>query len=133
MGQREEDNLRHLVTNLGDDAPRTRVVPFPHGETHAETIVWTTPTAPSATDSARSWCLGGDERAWDHPAVSPARQRLRGLIRRRQPTLELGGWANPHKDAATQVGYLLDAEATTDFFLTPGGLPPRPSRPSSGS
>src|ERR687888_896288 len=28
VGLREEDNLRHLVTNLGSDVPRSRVVPF---------------------------------------------------------------------------------------------------------
>src|SRR6476620_3487406 len=28
VGAAEEDNLRHLVTNLGDDAPRSHVVPF---------------------------------------------------------------------------------------------------------
>ena len=27
-GQQEEHNLRHLVANLGNDAPRDRVVPF---------------------------------------------------------------------------------------------------------
>src|ERR1700686_4238841 len=28
VGQQEEDNLRHLVTNLGTDVPRERIVPF---------------------------------------------------------------------------------------------------------
>ena len=28
VGLKEEDNLRHLVTNLGSDVPRSRVVPF---------------------------------------------------------------------------------------------------------
>ena len=28
VGLREEDNLRHLVTNLGTDVPRSHVVPF---------------------------------------------------------------------------------------------------------
>src|SRR6059058_4322946 len=28
VGAQEEDNLRHLVINLGNDAPRERVVPF---------------------------------------------------------------------------------------------------------
>ncbi|MBE3133951.1 MAG: hypothetical protein IMZ55_10780, partial [Acidobacteria bacterium] len=28
VGAQEEDNLRHLVVNLGTDAPRSRVVPF---------------------------------------------------------------------------------------------------------
>src|SRR5215216_5897230 len=28
VGTQEEDNLRHLVTNLGTDVPRERIVPF---------------------------------------------------------------------------------------------------------
>src|SRR5712692_1438194 len=28
VGSQEEDNLRHLVTNLGNDVPRERIVPF---------------------------------------------------------------------------------------------------------
>src|SRR5437762_10745688 len=28
VGEREEDNLRHLVTNLGQDVPRSRIVQF---------------------------------------------------------------------------------------------------------
>ena len=28
VGAQEENNLRHLVTNLGPDVPRQRVVPF---------------------------------------------------------------------------------------------------------
>src|SRR5262244_104714 len=28
VGSKEEDNLRHLVINLGTDVPRSRVVPF---------------------------------------------------------------------------------------------------------
>ena len=28
VGAQEEDNLRHLVTNLGQDVPRERIVPF---------------------------------------------------------------------------------------------------------
>src|SRR5919197_5570379 len=28
VGSQEEDNLRHLVTNIGQDVPRDRIVPF---------------------------------------------------------------------------------------------------------
>src|ERR1700736_6571131 len=28
VGAQEEDNLRHLITNLGSDVPRARIVPF---------------------------------------------------------------------------------------------------------
>ena len=43
---------------------------------------------------------------------------LRQQIRARNPGLVLGGWANPHRDPAAQVGYLQDEEITADYFLT---------------
>lgn len=43
---------------------------------------------------------------------------LRKAIRERRPGLELGGWANPHKDPARQVAYLVEARVVTDFYLT---------------
>ena len=116
VGAREEDNLRHLVANLGDDVPRERVVPF------------------LTTKHPLDYCLAYADRAWEHrfrslvvlggdTAVGPPRcvghgWQLRRLIRARQPGLRLGGWANPHADAAAQVGYLLDVDVSADFFLT---------------
>jgi hypothetical protein len=44
--------------------------------------------------------------------------QLREQIRRRVPSLSLGGWANPHGDCVTQVGHLLDAHANAEFYLT---------------
>jgi hypothetical protein len=32
--------------------------------------------------------------------------------------LLLGGWANPHADAAQQVGFLLDPRVDAEFYLT---------------
>jgi hypothetical protein len=34
------------------------------------------------------------------------------------PDLALGGWANPHADAASQVGHLLAEHANAEFYLT---------------
>ena len=116
VGRQEEHNLRHLVTNLGHDAPRDQVVPFL--------------TAKHTLD----YCLDYASRAWEHrfrslvvmggdTSVGPRRcvehgWQLRHAIRQRQPELELGGWVNPHKDPRRQVGYLLESTATADFFLT---------------
>lgn len=116
VGSDEEDNLRHLVTNLGQDAPRSRVVPF------------------LTSKHSLDYCLAYADRAHQHgfPAivvlggdrtVGPARcvehaWQLRVAIRERQPALRLGGWANPHADPARQVGHLLDARRTAEFYLT---------------
>lgn len=116
VGTREEDNLRHLVANLGDDAPRDHVVPF------------------LTAKHPLPYCLAYADRAWEHGfrslvvlggdrSVGPPRSvahgwELRRRIRSRLPDLCLGGWANPHADPAAQVGYLLDADVSADFFLT---------------
>ena len=147
VGRQEEHNLRHLVTNLGHDAPRDRVVPF---LTAKHTLDYCLDYANRAWEQQfRSLVvLGGDTsvgprrctRGWQlrqamaatrwsaahvatwGPAAGSSHTRagwqLRQAIRQRQPELELGGWVNPHRDPRLQVGYLLEPTATADFFLT---------------
>jgi hypothetical protein len=116
VGAAEEDNLRHLVTNLGDQVPRDRVVPF------------------LTTKHPLPFCLGYAERARQHGfsalvvlggdrSRGPARSvehawQLRREIRQRQPDLTLGGWANPNRPASQQVDYLLADEFNAEFYLT---------------
>ena len=116
VGSKEEDNLRHLVINLGTDVPRSSVVPF------------------LTCKHPLDYCLAYADRARDHgfealvvlggdKSVGPARcvehaWQLREEIRRRVPDLALGGWANPHADIERQVGHLLDERATAEFYLT---------------
>ena len=116
VGAREEHNLRHLVINLGADVPRDHVVPF------------------LTTKHSLDFCLAYAERAWQEGfrslvvlggdrTVGPPRcvahaWQLREAIREHMPELSLGGWANPHADPETQVGYLSDARFTGEFFLT---------------
>jgi hypothetical protein len=116
VGAREEHNLRHLVINLGTDVSRSRVVPF------------------LTSKHSLDFCLGYAERAWQEGfaslvvlggdrSVGPPRcvdhaWQLRALIRKHVPELGLGGWANPHADAARQVDFLGDTEFSGEFFLT---------------
>jgi 5,10-methylenetetrahydrofolate reductase len=116
VGTQEEDNLRHLVTNLGQDVPRSRVVPF------------------LTTKHSLDYCLAYAERARQHGfpalvvlggdrAVGAPRSvehawQLRRLVRERDATIGLGGWANPHADPERQVDYLSDPDFHADFFLT---------------
>jgi hypothetical protein len=106
VGAQEENNLRHLVTNLGRDVVRDRVIPF------------------LTSKHSMDYCLAYAEQAWQHgfPSLvvlggdrSIGRPRsvehawqLRREIRARQPELALGGWANP----------LLDDRFTGEFYLT---------------
>jgi hypothetical protein len=116
VGSREEDNLRHLVLNLGTDVPRERIVPFLTCKHPLEYCL-------AYADRARLHgfpalvVLGGDRSLGPPRCVEHAWQ-LREAIRQRQPDLLLGGWANPHAAADAQVGHLLDERATADFYLT---------------
>ena len=116
VGAAEEDNLRHLVTNLGQDVPRTRIVPF---MTTKHTLDYCLSYAERARQSGfpALVVLGGDKAVGTPRCVEHAWQ-LRQLLRKQDPSLALGGWANPHADATRQVDYLLDPNFTAEFYLT---------------
>ena len=116
IGQREENNLRHLSANLGTEAPRDRVVPFLTSKhTLSHCLVYADRAQELGFDTLV--VLGGDRQIGAPRCVAHSWE-LRALIRARQPDLLLGGWANPARDSATQVEYLLAPNATADFFLT---------------
>lgn len=116
VGSHEEDNLRHLTINLGTDVLRARVVPF---LTAKHSLDYCLSYADRAVEHGfpALVVLGGDKSVGPPRSVAHAWQ-LRARVRERQPSLALGGWANPHNDPVEQVGYLLDAHATADFYLT---------------
>ncbi len=116
VGSKEEDNLRHLVINLGSDVPRSGVVPF---LTCKHPLDYCLAYADRAHHHGFDALvvLGGDKSVGEPRCVQHAWQ-LREEIRRRVPDLALGGWANPHADAVAQVGHLLDEHATAEFYLT---------------
>jgi 5,10-methylenetetrahydrofolate reductase len=116
VGLKEEDNLRHLVINLGSDVPRSHVIPF-------LTCKHTAQYALAYADRARHHgfeslvVLGGDKHVGPPRCVEHAWE-LREMIRARDSDLTLGGWANPHADAARQVDHLMDARVNAEFYLT---------------
>jgi hypothetical protein len=116
VGLKEEDNLRHLVINLGSDVPRSHVIPFLTCKHTAEYCL-------AYADRARHngfeslVILGGDKQVGPPRCVEHAWQ-LREMVRAREAELALGGWANPHADAAAQVQHLLDDRVTAEFYLT---------------
>jgi len=116
VGLKEEDNLRHLVSNLGTDVPRQAIVPF---LTCKHPLPYCTAYADRAVQEGFEALvvLGGDRSVGPPRCVAHAWQ-LRQEIRKHQPHLSLGGWANPHGNPAEQVGHLLDAHATAEFYLT---------------
>lgn len=116
VGAAEEENLRHLATNLAGEVDPAKVVPF---LTCKHTLDYCVLYAARA--AARGYraitVLGGDHR------VGPARclphaYQLRRMLQQRVPQLQLGGWANPHGDPVRMVNFLLDAEFAASFYLT---------------
>ena len=116
VGLKEEDNLRHLVINLGTDVPRSHVVPF---LTSKHTAEYCLSYADRLTHHGFESLvvLGGDKHVGPPRCVEHAWQ-LREMIHGRDKDLTLGGWANPHADAAGQVRHLLDSRVTAEFYLT---------------
>jgi hypothetical protein len=116
VGLKEEDNLRHLIINLGTDVPRSSVVPF---LTCKHPLDYCLNYADRAHQQGFDALvvLGGDKNVGPPRCVEHAWE-LRDQIRRRVPDLALGGWANPHGDCASQVGHLLDEHANAEFYLT---------------
>jgi hypothetical protein len=116
VGTQEENNLRHLIANLGRDLPRDMVVPF---LTSKHSLDFCLSYAKQARQHGFTSLvvLGGDktvgrprcvEHAWD----------LRHEIRKHEPDLILGGWANPHAAVAQQVDFLRNERFCAEFYLT---------------
>jgi hypothetical protein len=116
VGAQEENNLRHLVTNLGDSVGRHKVIPF---LTTKHSLEFCLAYADQAVHNGfpSLVVLGGDKHVGRARSLEHAWQ-LRKLIRERHPGLELGGWANPIADPIRQVDFLLRPDAHADFYLT---------------
>jgi hypothetical protein len=116
VGAQEEDNLRHLVINLGTDVPRERIVPFLTSKHSREFCL-------SYAERARQHgfpalvVLGGDKTVGTPRCVEHAWQ-LREMLRAHDETIALGGWANPHADPERQVDYLAAPNFNAEFYLT---------------
>src|SRR4051812_15990111 len=116
VGAQEEDNLRHLVTNLGRDVPRERIVPF---LTSKHPLDYCLSYAERAHQSGfpALVILGGDKAVGTPRSVEHAWQ-LREMLQAKRYGIALGGWANPHADAERQVDYLSAENFHAEFYLT---------------
>jgi hypothetical protein len=116
VGTQEENNLRHLVTNLGRDVARDHVIPFLTSKHSLEFCL---------SYAEQTWqhgfpslvVLGGD-RSVGRPRCVEHAWQLREKIRAREPRLTLGGWANPYGDPAAQVDYLTENCFNAEYYLT---------------
>jgi 5,10-methylenetetrahydrofolate reductase len=116
VGAQEEDNLRHLVTNLGSDVPREHVVPILTSKHSLEFCMSYAERAQQNGFKALV-VLGGDTRVGAPRCVEHAWE-LRRLLRARNATIALGGWANPNRNPEQQVDFVASSDFHAEFFLT---------------
>ena len=116
VGMKEEDNLRHLVINVGPGVAQSGVVPFLTCKHPLDYCLRYADRAHQHGFDALV-VLGGDKSVGPPRCVEHAWQ-LREQIRQRVPDLALGGWANPHGDCASQVSHLLEEHSNAEFYLT---------------
>jgi hypothetical protein len=116
VGAQEENNIRHLVANLGAEVASAHVVPFLTCKHSLEYCLGYADQA--AHHRFESIVVLGGDRHVGRPRCVEHAWQLRQHIRERHSGLELGGWANPAAPPAAQVDFLLEATSNTDFYLT---------------
>lgn len=116
VGEREEENLHHLVSNLGHDVQSDWICPFLTCKHTLEYCLWYADRAVAEGHRALT-VLGGDTSVGP-PRCVPHSYLLRQKIRARHPELALGGWANPSGHPGEQIGYLAADDFSADFYLT---------------
>lgn len=116
VGDAEEENLTHMLGNLPAEARRDRIVPIltcKHTLRHC--LLFAERAAAAGLDALT--VVGGDRDVGPPRCVAHAYE-LRERIRERVPGLVLGGWANPHRPAREQAGFLTAPDVHADFYLT---------------
>lgn len=116
VGDREEESLQHLTTNLGSRTDLSHVVPFltlKHPLDYA--LLFAKRAASHGLGGVT--VTGGDQHA-GAPRCLPRSRDLRKLIREQLPGLPLGTWANPQRDPVHQAELLADPDHSADYFLT---------------
>ncbi len=116
VGAAEEENLAHVAANVAESVDLRRIVPIltcKHTLDYCETFA-----VRAASDGFDALTVLGGDTSVPPPRCVPHGRDLREILRRRVPTLALGGWANPHRDASEQVGFVTAPDAYADFALS---------------
>lgn len=122
VGDPEEENLRHLAANLtlergaGGGPDATSLVPFLTCKHSLDYCLWFADRARRHGVDTMT-VVGGDMTDGSTRCV-PHSYLLRQRIRERAPDLSLGGWVNPHRDAAKQAEYVAGTDFAADYYLT---------------
>jgi 5,10-methylenetetrahydrofolate reductase len=116
IGQAEEENLAHLTANLAGELAPARIVPFLTAKHSLDYIQLY--AARAASHGFEALTVVGGDASGGLPRCFPHAYQLRQWLRRRVPSLGLGGWVNPLRNPAEQVDFLLSPEFGAEFFLT---------------
>lgn len=116
VGAAEEENLAHVGANVGDSVDLRRIVPIltcKHTLEYCETFA-----VRAASDGFDALTVLGGDVSVGPPRCVPHGRDLREILRARVPGLALGGWANPHRPADEQVGFVGAEDAFAEFALS---------------
>ena len=116
VGAAEEENLAHVGANVGDAVDLRRIVPIltcKHTLDYCETFALR-----AASDGFEALTVLGGDVSVPPPRCVPHGRDLREILSRRVPLPDLGGWVNPHRDPAEQVGFVTAQDAHADFALS---------------
>lgn len=116
VGAAEEENLAHVGSNVGETVDLRRIVPILTAK-HALTYCETFAERALADGFDTLTVLGGDVSV-PPPRCVPHGRDLREILAGRVGALTLGGWINPHRDPAEQLGFLEAKDAHADFALS---------------
>jgi hypothetical protein len=116
VGTREEENLRHLSSNLSSSAERGRVVPFLTTKHDLQYCLLYADRARSL--GFRGITVVGGDKDVGPPRCVPHAYELRERLRERGAGLLLGGWVNPHRDPEEQAKFVAADDFAADFVLT---------------
>jgi 5,10-methylenetetrahydrofolate reductase len=116
VGAAEEENLAHVGANVGESVDLRRIVPIltcKHTLEYCETFA-----VRAASEGFDALTVLGGDTSVPPPRCVPHGRDLREILRGRVRALALGGWANPHRDAGEQVGFVTAPDAYADFALS---------------
>lgn len=116
VGAAEEENLAHVGANVGESADLRRIVPIltcKHTLEYCQTFA-----IRAASQGFESLTVLGGDTSIPPPRCLPHGRDLREVIAGQVPSMALGGWVNPHRDAAEQLGFLEAPDAFATFALS---------------
>jgi 5,10-methylenetetrahydrofolate reductase len=116
VGSAEEESLAHVGANVGESVDLRRIVPIlttKHTLQYCETFA-----ARAASDGFDALTVLGGDTSVGAPRCVPHGSDLRRILRAKVPSLALGGWVNPHRDAEAQAGFVSGPGAHAEFALS---------------